>query len=120
MRTRKNKWERLSNFFHIKRKQSHLDIMAINRHNNFYFPTSALHEPFNSLFANKPDVALRLVRNLANHATKGWRQIHSINRRQMGTPIPISVEFPWGVQQFWGDWHIYNWGMGQLAPNPLE
>ena len=39
----------------------------------------------------------------------------------MGTPIPVSVEFPWSVQQFWGDWHVYNWGMGQLvAPNPLE
>jgi hypothetical protein len=61
-----------------------------------------------------------LIRNLANHATKGWKQIHLINRKQMGTPIPVSVEFPWGVQQFWGDWHVYSWGMGQLAPHPLE
>jgi hypothetical protein len=97
-----------------------LDDIGIDQYNNFYFPTSALHEPFKSLFATKPEVALRLVRNLANHATKGWRQIHSINRKQMGTPIPVSVEFPWGVQQFWGDWRVYNWGMGHLAPNPLE
>jgi hypothetical protein len=97
-----------------------LDNIGIQRHNNFYFPASALHEPFKSLFAAKPDVALRLVRNLANHATKGWRQIHAINRKEMGTPIPVSIIFPWGKQEFWGDWHVYNWGMAQLAPNPLE
>lgn len=108
-------------FFHsIGSDRYDLDDIGIQRHNNFYFPASALHEPFKSLFAAKPDVALRLVRNLANHATKGWRQIHSINRNRMGTPIPVSVEFQWGVQQFWGDWHVYNWGLGQLAPNPLE
>lgn len=109
-----------SMFYAIGSDRYDLDDIGIQRHNSFYFPASALHEPFKSLFAAKPDVALRLVRNLANHATKGWRQIHSINRKKMGTPIPVSVEFPWGVQQFWGDWHVYNWGLGQLAPNPLE
>ena len=107
-------------FFPIGMDRYDLDDIGIGRHNNFYFPTSALHEPFKSLFAHKPDVALRLVRSLANHATKGWRQIHSINRKKMGTPISVTVEFPWGGQPFWGDWHVYNWGLGQLAPNPLE
>lgn len=96
------------------------DDIGIQRHDSFYFPTSALHEPFRSLFAAKPEIALRLVRNLANHATKGWKQIHAINRRKSGTPIAVAIEFPWGGQEFWGDWHVYNWGMGQLAPNPLE
>jgi hypothetical protein len=107
-------------FFPIGSDRYDLDDIGISRHNNFYFPTSALHESFKSLFANKPNVALRLVRNLANRATTGWRQIHSINRQRMGTPVPVAVEFPWGSQQFWGDWHVYNWGLGQLAPNPLE
>jgi hypothetical protein len=108
-------------FFHaIGSDRYDLDHIGIQRHDNFYFPASALHEPFKSLFAVKPDVALRLVRNLANHATKGWRQIYSINRKKMGTPIPISVAFPWGSQQFWGDWRVYSWAMGQLAPQPLE
>lgn len=97
-----------------------LNHIGIKAHNNFYFPASALHEPFKSLFAVKPSIALRLVRNLANHATKGWRQVHLINQRERGTPVPVSVTFPWGGQEFWGDWHVYNWGMGQLAPNPLE
>ena len=119
-RTRNQNLALRSTFRPIGTDRYDLDDIGIERHNNFYFPTSAVHEPFESLLANKPDVALRLVRNLANHATKGWRQIHSINRKQMGTPIPVSVEFPWSVQQFWGDWHVYNWGMGQLAPNALE
>jgi hypothetical protein len=119
-RTGKQNLALQSAFFTIGVDRYDLDDIGIDRHNNVYFPTSAIHEPFKSLFANKPEVALRLVRNLANHATRGWRQIHSINRKQMGTPIPVWVEFPWGVQQFWGDWHVYNWGLGQLAPNPLE
>jgi hypothetical protein len=84
-------------FFPMGSDRYDLDDIGIERHNNFYFPTSALHEPFKSLFANKPEVALRLVRNLANHATKGWRQIHSIRRKEIGTPIPVSVEFPWAI-----------------------
>ncbi len=109
-----------SSFFPIGMDRYDLDDIGIGRHHNFYFPTSALHEPFKSLFAHKTDIALRLVRNLANHAIKGWRQIYSINRKEMGTPIPVTVEFPWGGQQFWGDWRVYSWGLGQLAPNPLE
>jgi hypothetical protein len=109
-----------SSFFPLGADRYDLDNVGIERHNDVYFPASPLHEPFKSLFANKPGVALRLVRNLANHATKGWRQVHTINRKTMGTPVPVSVAFPWGIQQFWGDWHVYSWGMGQLAPQPLE
>jgi hypothetical protein len=119
-RTRDQNRALQSSFFSIGNDRYDLDDIGIERHNDFYFPTSPLHEPFKSLFANTPDVALRLVRNLVNHATKGWRQVHSINRKTIGTPVPVSVTFPWGVQQFWGDWHVYSWGMGQLAPQPLE
>ena len=119
-RTRNQKLALQPAFFPMGSDRYDLDDIGIERHNNFYFPTSALHEPFKSLFANKPEVALRLVRNLANHATQGWRQIHSIKRKEAGTPIPVSVEFPWGVQKFWGGWHVYSWGLGQLGPNPLE
>jgi hypothetical protein len=73
-RTRNQSLALQSAFFPIGSDRYGLDNIGIKRHNDFYFPTSALHEPFKSLFANKPDVALRLVRNLANHAAKGWRQ----------------------------------------------
>ena len=95
------------------------DDFGIDQHHQFYYPISAQHEPFASLFAKTPEAALGLVRDLANHATWGWRQVRAINRR--GTPIPVVIEFPWGTQTFWGDWNVYCWFMGrQLAPNPLE
>ena len=93
------------------------DDIGIDRHHQFYYPTSARYEPFASLFAKNPEAALGLVRDLANQATRGWRQVHAINRR--GTPIPVVIEFPWGTQTFWGDWHVYSWFMGELAPHPL-
>jgi hypothetical protein len=96
------------------------DDIGISRHHNYYFPESPSHEPFASLFAEKPEAALRLVRDLANHATKGWHQAQLLNRSRLGTPIPVVLEFPWGRQEFWGDSGVYNWFMGQLAPNALE
>jgi hypothetical protein len=97
-----------------------LDDIGIDRHNNYYFPTSALHEPFTSLFAKAPEHALRLVRDLSNHAIAGWRQIHHLNRHELGTPVPTTVELPWGQQTFWGDWRVYCWFLGEFAPQPLE
>jgi ATPase family protein associated with various cellular activities (AAA) len=97
-----------------------LHDIGIDQYHNYYFPPSPIHEPFASLFAKKPKIALGLVADLANHATKGWRQVQLLDRDSRGTPIPVVLEFPWGKQEFWGDWHVYNWFMGQLAPNPLD
>ncbi|STR27817.1 Uncharacterised protein [Janthinobacterium lividum] len=107
-----------SSFLHSEKYD--LDDVGIDRHNNAYYPSSALQEPFKSLFENNSEVALRLVSDLANHATTGWRQVHAINKSRMGTPLAVSIQFPWGEQQFWGDWHVYSWGLGQLGPQPLE
>lgn len=109
-----------SHFHHIGRDRYDLDNIGIARHDYYYFPASALHEPYATLLAKRPDVGLALIRDLANHATVGWKQIQAINVHRAGTPLPIEVNFPWGKQTFWGDWHVYNWFMGQLAPNPLE
>ncbi len=65
-------------------------------------------------------MALKLVRDLANHATEGWHQLRRLSRRSPCTPIPTTVTFPWGTQQFWGNWQQYNWHLGQLGPQPLE
>jgi hypothetical protein len=97
-----------------------LDDLGIDRSHPAYFPPSPLHEPFGSLFRAAPDLARALVRDLANHAMEAWRQIHEINKPFRGTPIPLELDFPWGRQRFWGDWHVYNWFKGQLAPQPLE
>jgi hypothetical protein len=108
--------------FHIPHSYDGLgrEEIGIDRHHSFYYPVSATHEPFASLFDKKPEVALQLVRDLANHGTTGWRQIANITRRQHGTPIPMTITFPWGDQQFWGDWSAYNWQLGQLGAQPLE
>ena len=106
--------------FPMNSERYDFDDIGIERHNNFYFPTSALHEPFAGLFAKAPVFALQLIRDLSNHAITGWRQIHDLNRRQSGTPIPTMIEFPWGKQVFWGDWHVYSWFLGELAPQSLE
>ncbi|ODV42168.1 hypothetical protein AWV79_29585 [Cupriavidus sp. UYMMa02A] len=61
-----------------------------------------------------------MVRDLSNHGTTGWRQIANITRQNHGTPIPVTIAFPWGEQRFWGDWPAYNWQLGQLGAQPLE
>lgn len=108
--------------FHIPHSYDGLgrEEIGIDRHHNFYYPVSATHEPFASLFGKKPEIALQLVRDLSNHGTTGWRQIANITRHQHGTPIPMTIAFPWGEQQFWGDWSAYNWQLGQLGAQPLE
>jgi hypothetical protein len=107
--------------FFVGYQDFNLDQIGIESHNPYYHPPSPLHEPFASLLAKSPDVGLRLIRKLANHATTGWRQVHKLRRRdKMGTPIPMVLEFPWGKQEFWGDWHVYGWGQGMLGSQTLE
>ena len=119
---RTEKQKRSLQHVHLPMERGRIDHdgIGIAKHHNYYFPSSPIHEPFASLFAKKPEVALGLVCDLTNHATKGWHQVQLLNRSRMGTPIPVVLEFPWGKQEFWGDWHVYNWFMGQLAPNPLN
>ncbi len=93
------------------------DEIGIERFGNDYYPTSALEQPFDALFNQAPEFALQLVKELANHGTKGWVQSQEIGG---GTPIPIDLDFPWGKQRFWGGWQVYSWAQGQLAPNSLE
>ena len=104
----------------IGRDSYDLEDVGIVQYHSYYYPPSALHEPFASLFERTPTTALSLVRDLANHATKGWHQVQLLNRERMGTPISVTIEFPWGKQEFWGDWPVYSWFMGYFAPPPLE
>lgn len=93
------------------------DEIGIERFGNEYFPPSALEQPFDALFSQKPEHGLELVKVLADHATKGWVQLQELNGHM---PIAVQVDFPWGRQRFWGGWEIYSWALGQLAPPALE
>ena len=112
--------QQLDHMFHSLGQQlPQIDEIGISKFHHYYADSSALHEPFASLLAHAPDRALGLIRDMANHAVTGWRQIHVL-RDDMKTPLPVIVEFPWGMQTFWGDWPVYSWSQGQLGAAPLE
>jgi hypothetical protein len=108
-----------SMFFSLGEDRYDFDHIGIGRQHSFFYPAAVGHEPLDSLFQFAPDTARALVRDIANHATTGWRQIFEIHPRRHGTPIPINVTFPWGVQQFWGNGRSYAWYYGEGCPQPL-
>ena len=93
--------------------------LAVDKHQTNYFPASPLREPFPSLFGSASAEALRLLRDLTNHAMTAWRQLHRIDPQRRATPIPIELQFPWGTQTFWGTRREYLWHRGLWAPKPL-
>lgn len=120
-RTKQQQMALSSPHFPIGFSDFNLDQIGIESHNHYYHPPSALHEPFASLLAKNPKVGLDLIRKLTNHATTGWRQVHRLTRRDnRGTPIPVALDFPWGRQEFWGDWHVYLWGQGMMGAQVLQ
>ena len=96
------------------------ESLAVERDTSNYFPASPLREPFHALFEHAPDQALRLIRALSNHAITAWRQLHKLSYEKRGTPLPLTLEFPWGTQEFWGREHEYYWARGMWAPKPLS
>lgn len=95
------------------------DALAVDRDTHSFWPPSPLREPFHSLFAAAPDEALRLVRELSNHAITAWRQLHKLTHENRGTPLPLEIIFPWGAQFFWGGDREYLWHRGTWAPKPV-
>ncbi|MCP1535692.1 hypothetical protein [Methylorubrum extorquens] len=94
------------------------ETLALERDSSGYFPASPLHQPFQALFKDAPDEALRLVRSMTNHAVEAWRQLHRL-QPERGTPVPLEIDFPWGRQIFWGGVREYLWSRGLWAPKPL-
>lgn len=95
------------------------DLSISDEHRVFY-PPSPLREPFHSLFLHASDIALALVRDVTNHAITAWRQLHHLDHQRQGTPIPITLQFPWGEQVFWGDEHEYMWGRSWWGPQAIQ
>lgn len=94
------------------------DDIGIKRFESYYSPPSPAHEPFAALFTKAPETALALVRDLANHAVRGWRQNKTC--RGADSPVPVTLGFPWGEQTFWGDVEQYKWFTIHASPEPLE
>jgi len=95
------------------------DRLAIGADHQGYFPASPLREPFHSLLLNSHEVGLRLVRDMTNHATTAWVQLHQ-HIWDSGTPLVLTLSFPWGVQEFWGASRHYAWFRGHGGPQAVE
>lgn len=95
------------------------DDLALESDRGKYFPASPLREPFRSLFELASVEALALVQELSNHAMTAWRQLHRIDPERRATPLPLTMQFPWGTQKFWGMTREYLWSRGMWAPKPL-
>lgn len=93
--------------------------LSINDDHRSLWPPSPLREPFHSLFQSSPDEAQRLLRGLCNHAMTAWRQLHRHSHEKGGTPIPLELTFPWGVQRFWGTDREYLWFRSTWAPKAI-
>ncbi|HSN24265.1 MAG TPA: hypothetical protein VLS45_08895, partial [Methylomicrobium sp.] len=98
------------------------DWERLSLHNDFktFYAPSPLREPFHSLFQFAPDEALRLLRELCNHAMTAWRQLHRYSRDQGGTPVPLELTFPWGTQKFWGTEREYLWYRSIWGPKIIS
>lgn len=86
-----------------------------------FFPAAPTREPFHSLLQQAPDQGRRLVREIANHAIRSWRQLHRLSYEETDrTPIPLVMQFPWGRQVFWGDSRLYLGARGCFGPSAVN
>jgi len=93
--------------------------LSIHDEYRSFWPPSPLREPFHSLFQSSPEEALRLLRELCNHAMTAWQQLHRHSHERGGTPIPLELKFPWGTQRFWGTGREYLWFRSTWAPKAI-
>lgn len=95
------------------------DRLSIGGDHQGFFPASPLREPFLSLIMRDPATALSLIRDVTNHATTAWRQLHR-HWHDSATPLPLALVFPWGRQEFWGNDRHYFWFRGHGGPQVVE
>ncbi|MBB6559356.1 hypothetical protein HNP48_002023 [Acidovorax soli] len=93
--------------------------LSIGADHQGFFPASPLREPFHSLLRSDPATGLALIRDITNHATTAWCQMHG-HWHGSKTPLPLRLVFPWGIQEFWGDDRRYVWFRGQGGPQVVE
>lgn len=87
-------------------QNSDWENLSIKYESRIFYPSSPLKEPFFSLLNHSEDDGLQLIRNLSNHAIQAWKQLYEISEQ---TPLSTIVEFPWGIQEFWGNEKEYIW-----------
>ena len=82
--------------------------------NSSFIPPAPVQGPFLYLLLNNEDEGLRLVHALANAASEKWREYEQ--RKELArpalTPLPVTINFPSGSREFWGDTQVYCWFRG--------
>lgn len=105
----------------ISHSFSHFEWDRLSTDDHFVLsPSAPTREPFHSLLMQAPDQGRRLIREIANHATRSWRQLHRLDRKREGTPIPLVMQFPWGRQVFWGDSRLYLGARGLFGSSTVN
>lgn len=95
------------------------DRLSIGGDHQGFFPASPLREPFHSLLIRDPATGLALIRDVTNHATVAWQQMHRHWHGSL-TPLSLLLVFPWGRQEFWGGDRYYFWFRGHGGPQVVE
>jgi hypothetical protein len=119
-----DQWSRLDELMmdgpHLPNQFSSHDweTLSVRGEHQGYFPVSPLREPFLSLLRYAPSVALQLIRDFANHATTAWIQFHK--HMSAVRPVSLTLNFPWGNQEFWGTVQQYKWFRGHGGPQLVE
>lgn len=108
-----------TSFMHHSFSRHDWERLSIGGDHQGYFPASPLREPFHSLLIYDPTTGLALIRDVTNHATTAWRQLHR-HHHNSATPLPLVLVFPWGQQEFWGDDRHYFWFRGHGGPQVVE
>lgn len=120
---KRSRWDKLAlsstSIMHHSFSHHDWDRLSIGGDHQGFFPASPLREPFHSLLTRDPATALALIRDVTNHATTAWRQLHR-HWHGSATPLPLVVAFPWGQQEFWGDDRHYFWFRGHGGPQVVE
>lgn len=120
---KRSRWDKvaLSSTSIMRHSFSHhdWDQLSIGGDHQGFFPASPLREPFHSLLMRDPATGLALIRDVTNHATTAWRQLHG-HWHGSATPMPLVLMFPWGQQEFWGDDRHYFWFRGHGGPQVVE
>ncbi|WP_404418751.1 NACHT domain-containing protein [Brevundimonas vesicularis] len=96
------------------------DKLSLDRRADLFYPPSPQTEPFNALFRHAPGEALRLVKSIADHAVSSWLELHDLDPEDGGTPVPLVLAFPWGLETFWGGEREYVAFRAAFAPPMLE
>ncbi len=76
------------------------------------YPPAHVRPPFLTVLRENEAEGLRLIHVLANTAIDRWRRKQMNRWDPIGTPVPATLTFPWGTQDFWGGPREYYWFRG--------